>query len=90
MKRLLTVILLLVVVLSVTSCEMQEAPSEEVVKESGSRFIMINWSSIHNKPDVGVYVDTHTGVAYSITQNGSLMPLYDTDGSILIYEEYIK
>ena len=90
MKKILTIILLLLIMLLTVSCDMQEAPDPEVVKESSSRFVMINWSTIDHKPDVFVYVDTETGVAYSTTTQGSLLPLYNADGSLLVYEEYIK
>lgn len=91
MKKILTIILLLLIMLLTVSCDMQEAPNPEVVKElKNSRFVMINWSTIGNKPDVYVYVDTETGVAYSTTTQGSLLPLYNADGSLLVYEEYIK
>lgn len=89
-KRILIILSLFIILFTITSCEMQEAPNPETAKESGSRFVMINWSTVNNKPDVFVYVDTETGVAYSITHNGSLMPLYDAEGNILVYEEYIK
>lgn len=89
-KRILIILSIFIILFTITSCDMQEAPSPETAKESGSRFVMINWSTVDNKPDVFVYVDTETGVAYATTPNGSLMPLYDTDGSILVYKEYIK
>lgn len=90
MKKLVLLLLSLLFITMLVSCEMQDAPDPEVVKDSESRFVMINWSTVDNKPDVYVYVDTETGVAYATTLDGSLMPLYDTDGSILVYEEYIK
>ena len=91
MKKILIFFLLLISMLVTTSCGRQKQPSSEEIQNNESRFVIINWSSFSTKPDVFVYVDTHTGVAYVTTINGnSLFPLYDAEGNILVYEEYVN
>lgn len=85
MKFFKLFVLIWIISVLLCSCEGKTDISEK--QEAEGRFVMIerDLNGPHN--DIYVYVDTVTGVQYSLTPSGSLMPLYDQDGKLLIYEE---
>lgn len=85
MKFVKLFVLILIISVLLCSCD---GETDIIEKQEGEgRFAMIerDLNGPHN--DIYVYVDTVTGVQYSLTPTGSLMPLYDKDGNLLIYEE---
>lgn len=51
-----------------------------------ARMVLIEKSHIMNAPDTFIYVDRYTKVMYIATTDGSIIPMYDSSGNILIYQ----
>lgn len=84
-------LLLTIALLAICFAGCDCANSTEVVSEDySSRFICINKTTSASHPDVFVFVDTQTRVQYVATTEGGLTPLYDADGSVLLYKGELK
>lgn len=89
-KRFVCIVLaLLVVSVSFSGCGNSSLDLED---PEGERFIRVYYQgeyAHHTK----VYVDTYTGVMYLYNReynSGGLTVMYNNDGSILTYEQYLE
>ena len=91
MKKFCLLLLLITMLLTIIFVSCTSDNSTETVSEDySSRFICINKTTSASHPDVYVFVDTQTRVQYVTTTEGGLTPLYDADGSILLYKGELK
>ena len=81
----LSICLILIHLLVFVSCS--DANNTET---SNNRMICIEHALNHQHPDTYVYVDTYTKVMYVSTIDGALMPLYNADGTLCLYEGEIN
>ena len=94
-RRIMTMLLAILIIGGLTGCHLYPGSSTSNTAEVDTRFISVSYG----KSPCGafgyiaenVYYDKYTKVMYVyITENGhggGLSPLYNIDGSLLLYEE---
>ena len=101
MKKLvlitLSVILLFIIIVSTTSCSSRYEDRETDIKEEywgGGYFKVIEkWSSSGSSPDNYIIYAVDTGVMYYVRYGnltGGVTPLYNSDGTVKVYDESKK
>lgn len=91
MKKAFVIMLVVINLFLMSGCARGEQPG--IVFGEEDRFVLIdsNHHDMGNR-DIDIYADTETGVMYIYVTNGNmsgLSPLYNSDGSLFIYDKYV-
>lgn len=94
-SKIIVIILILLIILSITLLFNKQSQVEAYPEYNRNRFVTIEQGSL-DFLDYGIVYDKKTKVEYMITDYDNrllgvtITPLYNQDGSLLIYKEKIK
>lgn len=91
MKKIICIFLCILLIFMLSACVESAATQSGLFFNNGQRFILVDESPNSGLPaDVSIYYDSVTGVLYMYIDgcyNGGITPLYNSDGSLMLYDE---
>lgn len=92
MKKIICIFFCILLIFTLSACGKSTATQPGSFFDDSPRFILVDQS--HNSglaaTTVSIYCDSVTGVLYMYIDgcyNGGITPLYNSDGSLMLYDE---
>ena len=91
MKKIICIFLCFLLIFTLSACGKSTATQPGSFFDDSPRFILVDRSvDFGLAATVSIYCDSVTGVLYMYidgTYNGGITPLYNSDGSLMLYDE---